>query len=66
MTPYFKFFWKELTDDGTFIDPDWANKDGYETEEFATVHFFMMFNVDPVAKPTAGPCFRLMKLYGLK
>lgn len=66
MTPYTRYFWKEITDDGRFITPVWAAPDGYEHSDQAVVHFHMKFGVDPYAyRYEQGPKWHLMKFYGL-
>ena len=67
MQPYTRYFWKELTTDGRYIDAEWANADGYEHSDAAIVHFHMRFSIDPYVKKYAiGPRFHLMKMYGLE
>lgn len=67
MTPYTRYFWKELTEDGRYIDADWANPDGYEHSDAAICHFHMKFSIEPASESYArGPKWHLMKLYGLK
>jgi hypothetical protein len=66
MKPYTRYFWKELTDDGRFIDAHWATTGGYEHSDQAVVHFHMKFSVDPYAGDLAsGPKYQLIKLYGI-
>ena len=65
VTPYTRYFWKELTDDGRFISADWANEDGYDHSDAAIVHFHMKFSIDPYSKEV-DPKWHLMKLYGIQ
>ena len=66
MTPYTRYFWKELTDDGRFIDADWATPEGYEHSDAAIVHFHMKFSIDPIVSKHIGePRWHLIKLYGI-
>jgi hypothetical protein len=61
-----KYFWKEITEDGRFIDADWANPEGYEHSDAATVHMHMRFSIDPCAADHLGaPKWHLMKFYGI-
>lgn len=65
--PYTRYFWKEITEDGRFIDAEWANSEGYEHSDQAICHFHYRFSVDPAADSYAnGPKWHLMKFYGLR
>lgn len=68
MTPYTRYFWKELTDEGKFVNAEWANEDGYEHSDAAIIHFHMKFSIDPYsdAYTSMGPKWHLMKFYGIK
>jgi hypothetical protein len=65
--PYTRYYWKQLTADGRLIDAEWANPEGYEHSDQATVHFHMRFSVDPYASSEPfRPQYQLIKLYGLR
>jgi hypothetical protein len=67
VTPYTRYFWKELTDEGKLIDAPWATPTGYEHQDEAIIHFHMKFTVDPYSGAYGtGPKWHLMKFYGLK
>lgn len=67
MTPYTRYFWKELTDDGKLVDAEWANPQGYEHSDQAIIHFHMKFSIDPLADNYGTQAkWHLMKFYGLQ
>ena len=67
MTPYTRYFWKELTEDGRLLNAEWANPEGYEHQDDATLHFHLKFSIEPDVKPYAiGPRYTLKKFYGVK
>lgn len=65
--PYTRYFWKELKEDGRLVDAKWATEDGYDHSDAAICHFHMKFSIElyPERQPP-GPCFQLIKLYGIR
>ena len=67
MAPFTRYFWKEIKEDGRLVDPDWANSEGYEHSDQATVHFHYKFSIDLEDHLyPGGPVYTLMKFYGVK
>jgi len=67
MVPYTRYYWKELTQDGRFVDAEWANPKGYEHSDQAICHFHMKFSVGAYEdKIPDSACWHLMKFYGVR